>query len=153
MISARPKREKPTVLVVDDSPEMQQYLRCLLEVEAYHVETASTGREALQHVRQGCPADLVLLDVQMPGMDGLKTLRRLRQLQPDLKVIMCSGVDDPETVEHAASLGAHAYLTKPVHHPYLSAAVARCLDSQSATDTKPRDDSFVVFPSIPNSVS
>jgi CheY-like chemotaxis protein len=118
---------RPTVLIVDDSPDMLRYLRLLLESDSYLVETASTGREALRRVRQGCVPDVVLLDMQMPGLDGLKTLRRLRKLRPDLRVIMCSGVDDPRQMRRASLMGAHSYLTKPVRHLYLSAALERCL--------------------------
>jgi CheY-like chemotaxis protein len=132
MVSASVNRPKATILVVDDSPAMQRYLRVLLELDAYQVETASNGSEALQRVREGCSPAVVLLDLQMPGMDGLKTLRRLLKLQPELKVIMCSGVDDPSQMHRAALLGAQAYLTKPVRHLYLSAAVERCLGLSSA---------------------
>jgi CheY-like chemotaxis protein len=118
---------KATVLVVDDSLEMQRYLRVLLELDSYRVETASSGHEALQSLRHGCAPKVVLLDVQMPGMDGLETLRRLQEFRPKPKVIMCSGVDDPGKIREAASLGAHAYLLKPIRHLYLSAAVDRCL--------------------------
>jgi len=118
---------KATVLVVDDSPEIQRYLRVLLELDSYHVETASSGYEALQSLSRGCAPEIVLLDLQMPGMDGLETLRRLQEFRPKVKVIMCSGVDDPDKIREAVSLGAHAYLVKPVQHLYLSAAVDRCL--------------------------
>ncbi|HVO79175.1 MAG TPA: response regulator [Terriglobales bacterium] len=128
MLAAQCHRSKATVLVVDDSPVMLRYLRVLLELESYQVETASNGSEALQRVRDGCAPTIVLLDLEMPGMDGLKTLQRLRKLQPNLKVIMCSGVDDPRQMRRAVSLGAQAYLTKPVQHLYLSAALDRCLN-------------------------
>lgn len=134
MLSDRYSRAKATILVVDDSPEMQQYFRILLELDSYHVETASTGSEALQRLREGYVPAVVLLDVQMPGMDGLKTLRRLRKLWPELKVIICSGVDDPDKTRRAALLGAQAYLIKPVQHLYLTAAIERCLAAQA---TKP----------------
>src|SRR6266550_4761162 len=128
-LSARANGPKATILVVDDSPAMLRYLRLLLEVDSYQVETASNGTDALRRIRHGCSPAVVLLDVQMPGMDGLKTLRRLMKLQPDLNVIMCSGVDDPAKIRRATLLGAKAYLTKPVQHLYLSAAVESCLDS------------------------
>lgn len=67
----------------------------------------------------------------MPGMSGLDTLRLLRQLRPEVKVIMCSAVDDPEIMQEAADLGAQAYLVKPIQHLYLSAAVERCLQGGS----------------------
>ena len=64
-------------------------------------------------------------------MDGLETLRILRQLHPAAKVIMCSGVDDPDKIQQAILLGAQAYLVKPVQHLYLSAAIERCLGRDS----------------------
>jgi CheY-like chemotaxis protein len=130
MFSAGLNRRMSTILVVDDSQEMQRYLRLLLELDSYEVETASNGSEALRRLRDGCVPALVLLDMQMPGMDGLSTLRSLRKLRPDLKVIMCSAVDDPGKIQRAASLGAQGYLVKPIHHLYLSAAVERCLAGQ-----------------------
>lgn len=120
---------RTSVLVVDDSPAMLRYLRVLLELESYQVETASNGAEALQRLKEGSSPAIVLLDVEMPGMDGIKTLRQLRRLRPDLKVIMCSGVEDPHTARRAALLGAQAFITKPVQHLYLSAAIERCLDA------------------------
>jgi CheY-like chemotaxis protein len=118
---------KASVLVVEDSPELQTYLRLLLELDRYQVEIAGNGEEALQRMSNGCDPRVVLLDMQMPGMDGLETLRILRQLHPGTKVIMCSGVDDPDKIRQAIGLGAQAYLVKPVQHLYLSAAIERCL--------------------------
>ncbi len=128
---ARVVKARRTILVVDDSPAMLRYLRVLLELDSYSVETAANGAEALHRLREGCSPDVVLLDLQMPGMDGLKTLQRLRKLRPGLKVIMCSGVDDPHKVRRASLLGAQAYLTKPVQHLCLSAALERCLGDSS----------------------
>jgi len=122
---------RATVLVVEDSPELQNYLRLLLELDRYQVEIAGNGEEALQRLEGGCSPRVVLLDMQMPGMDGLETLRILRQLHPAAKVIMCSGVDDPDKIQQAFSLGARAYLIKPVQHLYLSAAIERCLEEDS----------------------
>lgn len=119
---------KATVLVVDDSVEMQRYLRILLELDSYRVEAASNGREALQRLRLGCAPQVMLLDMQMPGMDGLETLRQLQQFRPRPRVIMCSAVDDPGKIAETAALGACAYLTKPIQHLYLSAAIERCLN-------------------------
>jgi CheY-like chemotaxis protein len=127
MAYAEPNPVKATVLVVDDSVEMRRYLGVLLELDSYRVETASSGHEALQTLRRGCAPQVVLLDLQMPSMDGLETLRRLREYHPQLKVIMCSAEDDPWKIAQATSLGAHAYLVKPIQHLYLSAAIERCL--------------------------
>jgi CheY-like chemotaxis protein len=143
-LSARADGTKATILVVDDSPAMLRYLRLLLEVDSYQVETVSNGADALRRIRHGCSPAVVLLDVQMPGMDGLKTLRRLMKLQPDLNVIMCSGVDDPAKIRRATLLGAKAYLTKPVQHLYLSAAVERCLDSLSLGEAETNSRGSVI---------
>ncbi len=113
--------------MVEDSPELQNYLRFLLELDRYQVEVAGNGEEALRRLRNGCTPRVVLLDMQMPGMDGLETLQILRRLHPAAKVIMCSGVDDPDKIRQAIMLGAAAYLVKPVKHLYLSAAIERCL--------------------------
>jgi CheY-like chemotaxis protein len=127
---------RPTVLIVDDSLEIQRYLRALLELDSYRVETASSGYEALRSLRHGCVPDVVLLDVQMPRMDGLETLRRLQEFRSRPKIIMCSGVDDPNKIREALSLGAHSYLLKPIQHLYLSAAIERCLNEAPAKRTE-----------------
>jgi len=66
--------EGTAILLVDDEPGMLRYIRTLLEVDDYKVETASTGEEALQRVEKGLQADLVVRDVLMPVIDGLETL-------------------------------------------------------------------------------
>jgi len=144
MLSGQLNRAKATILVVDDSQEMRRYLRILLELDSYRVETVSSGSEALRHLRAGCNPAVVLLDLQMQGMDGLMTLRLLRELRPDLKVIMCSGDDDPSKMRRAACLGAHAYLVKPIQHLYLSAAVERCLAGSSTTLAKASSGARVI---------
>src|SRR5438874_13094941 len=100
------------ILLVDDEPGMLRYIRTLLEVDDYKVETASTGEEALERVQKGLQPDLVLLDLLMPGIDGLETLEQLRQLRPGVKVGMLSCVSDTRKVVQAIRLGAHDYLTK-----------------------------------------
>ena len=104
----------PSVLVVDDDPDMLKYTQVLLETEQYDVSTASTGIEALQFVRQGNRPDIVLLDVMMPGLDGLETLERLREVLPEIKVIMLSCLTDTHKVVQAMRLGALDYLAKPL---------------------------------------
>jgi two-component system response regulator AtoC len=99
----------------------------LLEVDDYKVETASTGEEALERVQKGLQPDLVLLDLLMPGIDGLQTLEQLRQLQPGVKVVMLSCVSDTRKVVQAIRLGAHDYLTKPFQKAELDAVIDQCL--------------------------
>jgi len=115
------------ILLVDDEPGMLRYIRTLLEVDEHKVETASTGEEALERVQKGLQPDLVLLDVLMPGIDGLQTLEQLRQMQPSVKVVMLSCVNDTRKVVQAMRLGAHDYLTKPFQKAELDAVIQQCL--------------------------
>jgi DNA-binding NtrC family response regulator len=120
---------KPHILVVDDDPGMLRYTKVLLETGQYEVSTAAGGAEALQWIQQGNHPDMVLLDVMMPGMDGLETLERLRDAVPALKVIMLSCLHDTHKVVEAMRLGAQDYLTKPVNEVELAAALEGCLDA------------------------
>jgi len=117
----------PNILLVDDEPGMLRYIRTLLEVDSYRVETATNGEEALQRVQKGLSPDLVLLDLLMPGIDGLQTLEQLRQIQPSMKVIMLSCVSDTRKVVQAIRLGAQDYLTKPFQKAELDAVIKQCL--------------------------
>ena len=115
------------ILLVDDEPGMQRYIKTLLEVDDYKVETASTGEEALERVQKGLQPDLVLLDVLMPGIDGLQTLEKLREMRPGMKVVMLSCVSDTRKVVQAIRLGAHDYLTKPFQKAELDTVIDQCL--------------------------
>jgi two-component system, NtrC family, response regulator AtoC len=115
------------ILLVDDEPGMLRYIRTLLEVDDYKVETASTGEEALERVEKGLEPELVLLDVLMPGIDGLQTLEQLRQMRPGVKVVMLSCVSDTRKVVQAMRLGAQDYLTKPFQKAELDAVIDQCL--------------------------
>src|SRR5271165_2752552 len=95
------------ILLVDDEPGMLRYIKTLLEVDDYKVETACTGEEAVEKVQKGLQPELVLLDLLMPGIDGLQTLEQLRKLQPGVKVVMLSCVSDTRKVVQAIRLGAH----------------------------------------------
>jgi DNA-binding NtrC family response regulator len=120
-------REKANILLVDDEPGMLRYIRTLLEVDDYKVQTATTGEEALATVQKGLRPDLVLMDLLMPGIDGLQTLEQLRQIRPGVKVVMLSCVGDTRKVVQAMRLGAHDYLTKPFQKAELDAVIDQCL--------------------------
>ncbi|HEY6303756.1 MAG TPA: sigma-54 dependent transcriptional regulator [Terriglobales bacterium] len=115
------------ILLVDDEPGMLRYIRTLLEVDEHKVQTASTGEEAVEHVQKGLQPDLVLLDLLMPGIDGLQTLEQLRHLKPGLKVVMLSCVNDTRKVVQAMRLGAIDYLTKPFQKAELDAVIGQCV--------------------------
>src|SRR4051795_7353102 len=125
--------ETANILLVDDEPGMLRYIRTLLDVDEYKVETATTGEEALERVQKGLQPDLVLLDLLMPGIDGLQTLEQLRELRPGVKVVMLSCVSDTRKVVQAMRLGAHDYLTKPFQKAELDAVIDQCLASNQQT--------------------
>src|SRR5499427_1072255 len=119
--------DRAKILLVDDEPGMLRYIKTLLEVDDHDVETASTGEEALSTIEKGLQPDLVLLDLLMPGIDGLETLEALRKLQPGLKVIMLSCVNDTKKVVQAMRLGAVDYITKPFQKAELDNVIDQCL--------------------------
>ncbi len=121
--------EAANILLVDDEPGMLRYIRTLLEVDDHKVQTATTGEEAVQHVQKGLQPDLVLLDLLMPGIDGLQTLEQLRHIKPGLKVVMLSCVNDTRKVVQAMRLGATDYLTKPFQKAELDGVIAQCIGS------------------------
>src|ERR1700678_2199298 len=119
--------EPANILLVDDEPGMLRYIRTLLEVDEHKVQTASTGEEAVEHVQKGLQPDMVLLDLLMPGIDGLQTLEQLRKMRPGLKVVMLSCVNDTRKVVQAMRLGAIDYLTKPFQKAELDAVIGQCI--------------------------
>src|SRR5208282_3137439 len=104
---------KQKLIVVDDEPSIRKYLRTLLELDGFEVETLTGGKEALHEVGGGARPDFIILDVLMPEMDGLETLRQLMQVDRSLNVIMLSCVNETTKVVEAIRLGALDYLTKP----------------------------------------
>ena len=82
----------PTILLVDDEPSMLRYTKTVLEVNNYKVETAATGEEALERMNRGATPNLILLDLTMPGMDGLEVLETCKKMRPEQKVVMLSCV-------------------------------------------------------------
>ncbi len=118
---------KYTIFVVDDDPGVREVLSMAL-ASHYQLETFGTAEAAIEAVRQQRP-DLVLLDIRLPGMDGLEALGQLREIAPDLLVIMVTGVEDIKTVVKAMRLGAHDYVVKPVHLEALGVRIRNALQS------------------------
>ena len=102
-----------TILVVDDEKDIRISLGGILEDEGYQVISAASGIDAIEAVREDLP-DLVLLDIWMPGMDGLETLEKLKSFFPNITVIMISGHGTIETAVKATKLGAFDFIEKPL---------------------------------------
>ncbi|GAB4176175.1 MAG: sigma-54 dependent transcriptional regulator [Geothermobacteraceae bacterium] len=102
-----------TILVVDDEASIRESLQGILQDEGYNPVFAEDGEQALAFLNRELP-DLVLLDIWMPGMDGLEVLERIKALYPDLTVIMMSGHGTIETAVRATKMGAFDFIEKPL---------------------------------------
>jgi DNA-binding NtrC family response regulator len=119
------------VLVVDDAEAIRTFVAHLLELRGYAVDTAEDGRSALALLEGGAAPDVVLLDVMMPGQDGLATLARIREEHPRVSVVMLSVVGKTATIVEAMRLGATDYLNKPFEEAELEAALARVFERRA----------------------
>ena len=102
-----------TILVVDDETSILQSLEGILSDEGFEVASAESGLEALEKIEEMMP-DLVLLDIWMPGLDGIETLEKIKTHHPTLQVIMMSGHGNIETAVKATKVGAYDYIEKPL---------------------------------------
>lgn len=120
------------ILIVDDEEHIRKVLSRALVTQGYEVATAAGGEEALA-LASSTPFDLALLDLKMPGMSGLEVLQRLKEMFPDLIVIMLTGVADNESLEtQSRAQGAAAYLTKPCTLAELRECVGNAFRSAGA---------------------
>ncbi|GAB4370679.1 MAG: chemotaxis protein CheY [Spirochaetales bacterium] len=117
------------ILIIDDLPFMRKVIREILEgTGLFRLDEAENGLEGLQRYRETNP-DLVLLDIVMPVMDGITTLKRLVAMDPKARVVMCSALGQEQMIVHAIRLGAKDFVVKPFHPDRLITAVHRALES------------------------
>jgi DNA-binding response OmpR family regulator len=115
------------LLIVDDEIEICEFLKSFFEDRDFKVATACDGNKALEQMNVFQP-EVVLLDIQMPGMDGLQTLKKIKETYPRVKVIMVTAVETQEKIEEAMRLGADNYITKPLSLEYLEKDVQDKID-------------------------
>ena len=121
------------ILVVDDERNLRLMLGQMLELAGYEVDAAASGEEALESLRRR-DADVVFLDVRLPGMDGIETLARIRDARPDQTVIMMSGHGSIETAVRAVRQGAVDFLEKPISRDHVLHTLGQALRMRRLQD-------------------
>ena len=123
--ASAPRRRR--ALVIDDAEQIRDYLVNLLELKGFDVDTASDGRRGQQLLESGAAPDVVLLDVMMPGQDGIQTVRNMRQHDATVPIVMLSVVGTAATIVEAMQAGATDYINKPFDDEELEATLAKVI--------------------------
>ncbi|MDT8342633.1 MAG: sigma-54 dependent transcriptional regulator [Longimicrobiales bacterium] len=121
--------EKPAILVVDDETAILETLEILLRREGFRVRTASSGREALEALEAEVP-DVVLTDIRMPGLDGLELLAHVREVDPEVAVILMTAQASLQSAMQAVNRGAFYYLQKPFANDELLGLLRRACETR-----------------------
>jgi DNA-binding NtrC family response regulator len=127
--SGRRSGVKPAVLVVDDEKLIRWTLQQCLASEGYRVMEADSGDDALRLARDESP-DLMILDLRLPGTDGMTVLREVRDLEPDLPVIIMTAHESVDSAVRAMKLGARDYVSKPLNLEELKVAIRKALEER-----------------------
>jgi two-component system nitrogen regulation response regulator NtrX len=134
------------VLVVDDEASIRESLRMILEYEGYQVEEANNGEQAIEAVRRHVP-EAILLDIKMPGLDGLGVLRRLQERGYDLPVIIITGHGDVSTAVEATKAGAFDFFEKPLQRERVLVSLRNAVDAsrlqRDSETVRPEPDEMV----------
>ena len=105
--------DNPRVLVIDDDPGIRETMLDILSLEGYEVDAVDCGERAVELSEKG-RYDFALLDIRMPGMNGVQTLRELKRIDDEIRVIMITGYDESELATEAMEAGAEAVFHKPL---------------------------------------
>jgi len=129
--------KKPRIMIVDDEHSVRTSLREWFLEDGFDVVTAEDGLDALKKLEQG-PFDLMIVDLKMPGMDGISLQRRLREVDPGATIVILTAFASVETAVEALKLGAFDYVTKPVDPDELSHTVRRALERKQLSEENAR---------------
>lgn len=121
------------ILVVDDQSGVRELLKAVLEGDGHDVESASDGLEGIERLRDGYH-DLVIMDIRMPGMDGVEALERMKEASPDSGVVMMTAYASVETAVRAMKLGAFDYITKPIDIDEVRSVISRFAEKPAPDD-------------------
>jgi two-component system response regulator AtoC len=128
-LPSAPDRPRPVILVVDDDPGIREAFRLVLEDQCDLLE-AEDGPQAIEHVQRR-PVDLVLLDVRLPGMDGIEVLERIKAIDDDVEVVLVTAVQTIRAAVAAMKLGALDYVTKPFDEDEIRPLIGRALERRA----------------------
>jgi two-component system response regulator AtoC len=128
------KESDTSVLVVDDDKNMGVYLETALSLMGYRVDSVRSGMGALERLGEDTHYSVVLLDIMMPEMDGLETLRRIREVDNDLPVIMLSALGQTQTIVKAMQDGASDYINKPFEDEELQIAIENVVKTKKLVE-------------------
>ncbi|MCM8774102.1 MAG: sigma-54 dependent transcriptional regulator, partial [Candidatus Omnitrophica bacterium] len=117
------------ILIADDEPLTRKSLYELLRFEGYNVSLANDGEEALQMVKSA-PLDLIIADLKMPKVDGLELLKRVKEINPEITVVLITGYGSIETAVEAMKLGAFDYITKPIIDNEIKLVIQRIFEQK-----------------------
>ena len=118
-----------TILIVDDNRDMQFTLSNVLKEEGYETIAVGDGERAIKEVKRSAP-NLVLLDIKLPGMDGMKILEEMKQVDKDLIIVMLTAFGDVKDAVKAMRLGAFDYITKPFDNEEITLIIKKALHTQ-----------------------
>ena len=121
------------ILIVDDERSIRDTLSGVLMDEGYDVNVAENGREALKRLKDELPS-IVMLDIWMPELDGIETLKQIKETNPELPVIMMSGHGTIEVAVKATRLGAYDFIEKPLSLEKVSLSISHALEQQRLTE-------------------
>lgn len=121
------------ILVIDDELELLSLMKEVLEARGYQALCAINGADGIRLNEQEQP-DLIVLDLRMPVMDGIETLRRIREHDPDVRVVILTAYGSPDTIREAADLNVSEYLSKPFDNKELIHIIGAALERKTGDE-------------------
>lgn len=119
------EKSKKKAIVVDDSPFIRETLKSLLSENGFEVIGEAEEGNELLNILKTSKVDLIMLDINMPGMNGMEALENVRNDYPNINVIMCTAVNDKDVIDSAMTLGAVGFVTKPFLPEAIIASLGR----------------------------
>src|SRR3989442_7917993 len=128
-LAARTKAmSKRSILVVDDDKNTRDYLATFLGSSGFAVDCFGSGDEAIERLASGYSPSMILLDIMLPGKDGIEVLSNVKAIYPSIPIIILSGIGQIKTVVEAMKIGASNYLTKPFEEEALELAIENAIE-------------------------